>query len=102
VGSGAAHISGLLTGTGLLNVTTAVSLQGDYNNDGKVDAADYVQWRKNPGAFGGDPAGYNTWRNNFGLPGAGSGLGGAAVPEPATLLLSLVMMIAPFVGRRKR
>jgi hypothetical protein len=39
---------------------------GDYNTDGKVDPADYALWRKNPTAFGGDPAGYNTWRTNFG------------------------------------
>jgi autotransporter-associated beta strand protein len=93
-GSGAAHITPLLTGTGLLDVTTAAAgLPGDYNNDGKVDAADYVMWRKNPAGFGGNPAGYNTWRANFGKPpGAGSGLGGSAVPEPTTLLLTLVMV----------
>ena len=28
-------------------------LTGDYNEDGKVDAADYVVWRKSPGDFGG-------------------------------------------------
>jgi hypothetical protein len=31
-----------------------------------VNAADYVLWRNNPGGNGGDPAGYNTWRANFG------------------------------------
>jgi hypothetical protein len=39
---------------------------GDYNENGTVDAADYVRWRNDPGSFGGDPAGYNTWRGNFG------------------------------------
>jgi len=34
-GSGAAHITSLITGTGLLNVTTAASLAGDYNGDAK-------------------------------------------------------------------
>jgi fibronectin-binding autotransporter adhesin len=104
-GSGAAHITSLITSTGLLNVTTATSLPGDYNNDGKVNAADYVMWRKNPGAFGGDPAGYNTWRANFGAGGAGAGssLGTGAVPEPTTLLLSLVMVGSMLVaGRRQR
>src|SRR4051812_25155371 len=37
---------------------------GDYNGNGKVDSADYVKWRANPGGNGGDPAGYNTWRAN--------------------------------------
>jgi fibronectin-binding autotransporter adhesin len=104
-GSGAAHITPLITSTGLLNVTTATSLPGDYNNDGKVNAADYVMWRKNPGAFGGDPAGYNTWRANFGAGGAGAGssLDTGAVPEPTTLLLSLVMVGSMLVvGRRNR
>jgi hypothetical protein len=65
-------------------VGTTPNTPGDYNLDGKVDAADYVLWRKNPGAFGGTPGGYNAWRANFGTgTGAGSGLGGAgAVPEP--------------------
>jgi len=103
-GSGAAHISPLLTGTGLLNVTTLVSggVPGDYNNDGKVDAADYVTWRKNPAGNGGDPAGYITWRQNFGLPGSGSGsaLGGAAVPEPCGLVMLLVGVATAAVCRR--
>jgi hypothetical protein len=43
-------------------------LEGDYNGDGGVDAADYVWWRKNDG---GNPAGYNTWRANFGATGGG-------------------------------
>lgn len=51
-------------------------LTGDYNNDGSVDAADYVLWRKNqgknatlpndstPGNVGQDD--FLTWRNHFG------------------------------------
>jgi hypothetical protein len=103
-GSGAAHITSLITSTGLLNVTTATSLPGDYNNDGKVDAADYVLWRKSPGTYGGTPGGYNTWRANFGTggPGAGSGLdGGSAVPEPATLLVGLGMACSALFLRRR-
>jgi hypothetical protein len=41
-------------------VDAAPPLGGDYNGDGSVDAADYVAWRDNPAAHGGDPAGYNT------------------------------------------
>jgi fibronectin-binding autotransporter adhesin len=102
-GSGAANITPLITGTGLLNVTTAVSagVPGDYNGDGKVDAADYVTWRKNPAGNGGDPAGYTTWRQNFGLPGAGSGLDAGAVPEPIGVGLVL-MGFAAFGAVRRR
>ena len=32
-------------------------LAGDYNSDAKVDAADYVLWRKNPADSGGDRPG---------------------------------------------
>jgi hypothetical protein len=68
----------------------SAGVPGDYNVDGKVNTADYVLWRKNPGAYGGDPAGYNTWRANFGNPpGNGSSLGDAGtVPEPGTILLA--------------
>jgi fibronectin-binding autotransporter adhesin len=78
------------SGMGVLTVVD-VGLDGDYNGDGRVDAADYVVWRKNPAAFGGHPAGYNTWRANFGTGGGGSGAlsGHAAVPEPTTMLLLL-------------
>jgi hypothetical protein len=64
------------------------ALDGDHNGDGKVDAADYVAWRKIPAAFGGDPDGYNTWRENFGAGGpGGGGSTGGPVPEPAGLAL---------------
>jgi hypothetical protein len=83
--------------------STNASLTGDYNGDGKVDAADYVLWRKNPANFGGDPAGYNAWRGNFGAggPGAGSSLGGASVPEPSSIALVAFGLIALVGGRRR-
>jgi autotransporter-associated beta strand protein len=96
------------SGTGIITVGAA-SLPGDYNGDGKVDAADYVLWRKSPGSFGGDPAGYNTWRTNFGSgsPGSGSGLSAAAVPEPGSLSLvifaiSSVLATSGGVFRRRK
>ncbi|MCI0748817.1 MAG: PEP-CTERM sorting domain-containing protein [Verrucomicrobia subdivision 3 bacterium] len=75
---------------------------GDYNEDGSVDAADYVVWRKAsdlmlddlPNDNDGDgPVGaaeYALWRENFGgpLPGGGSSLG--PVPEPASALLMIL------------
>lgn len=74
-------------------------LNGDYNHDGKVDAADYVVWRNDPANNGGNPAGYNTWRANFGAT-LGSGLGdAAAVPEPATCCL-FVVALSLYTGRR--
>jgi hypothetical protein len=58
-----------------------MSLAGDHNQDGKVDAADYVLWRTSDGS----PGGYNAWRGNFGVAAFGGGNVGSrsAVPEPA-------------------
>jgi hypothetical protein len=70
----------------------AAGLPGDYNQNGTVDAADYVVWRKTDGS----QAGYDVWRTNFGrTAGSGSSLA-AAVPEPQSLLLLLVAV--PFYG----
>ncbi len=82
----------------------SAGLAGDYNGDGKVDVADYVIWRHNPGAHGGDPAGYNAWRANFGAVGAGNGVGaGAAVPEPSSLCLLTFGLVGAWLGlSRKR
>ncbi|MEO1497136.1 MAG: autotransporter-associated beta strand repeat-containing protein [Planctomycetota bacterium] len=84
--------SQLLT-DGLISIE--VTLPGDYNLDGTVDAADYTVWRDNLG----EPAGalpsdvdggaigqaqYDTWVSHFGqsLPNSAT-----AVPEPTALLL---------------
>jgi autotransporter-associated beta strand protein len=75
---------------------------GDYNSDGKVDAADYVVWRKNPGAF--PPDAYQVWRANFSIPpgaGAGAGLDGGAVPEPGTWVLMICVLIGAISSRRR-
>ena len=82
-------------------------MNGDFNNDGKVDADDYIIWRKNNGTNNalvndsglGTPVGlahYTLWRSNSGKPpGSGSGalVDGSAVPEPSGLLLALLGII---------
>ena len=73
-------------------------IPGDYNQNGIVDAADYVVWRKN---FSGDQTKYNTWRTNFGAslgPGSGAAIPSAeplsaAVPEPATVVLMIFAVV---------
>jgi hypothetical protein len=76
-----------------------LGLPGDYNDDGVVDAADYVIWRKMLGtnddlsgngdeteASAGvvDQADLDYWKEHFGdTPGAGTG-GATAVPEPVS------------------
>ncbi|TWT97723.1 PEP-CTERM motif protein [Botrimarina colliarenosi] len=64
-------------------------LRGDYNSDGKVDAADYTLWRDGGGAADGNldgavnTADYFVWSANYG---ATSASNAAAIPEPTTLL----------------
>lgn len=90
---------------------------GDYNNDGTVDAADYVVWRNQLGQGTALPntdptdtdntvtqAEYNFWRSRFGSA-AGSGSGvlqeNASVPEPTSLAL-LAAGVGALVSRRRR
>jgi hypothetical protein len=91
----------------------APGIAGDYNNDGSVDAADYVVWRKNEGTMNtlpNDPHGetigaeqYNTWRTNFGMMTGGGGIGGGApIPEPASLMLAVAVAIGWWSLNRSR
>jgi hypothetical protein len=74
-------------------------LEGDFNGDGAVNAADYVVWRKTDGT----QAGYNTWRMNFGRTAGGGAATSAAVPEPGTVgLLLLAAVGAVRLGDWKR
>ena len=63
---------------------------GDYNQNGTVDAADYVVWRN---TIGGQFA-YDAWSARFGsTSGSGSGFAsGSSVPEPSPgVLISLAI-----------
>jgi hypothetical protein len=70
---------------------------GDFNGDGRVDAADYVVWRKTNGS----PAGYNDWRTNFGrTSGSAAGQVAGAVPEPTAVALAAIGLL--FVATKRR
>jgi autotransporter-associated beta strand protein len=88
------------TGNLLLTTTATGVLPGDFNNDGKVNAADYVVWRK---TMPGNAAKYNEWRANFGNPpGSGSGLSDdGSVPEPNALALVVLGAMALAASRRR-
>jgi probable HAF family extracellular repeat protein len=78
---------------------SAPTLSGDFNDDGTVDAADYVVWRHGLGSAY-TQTDYDIWRANFGqtagnspsLPSAESL--SAAVPEPGGLLLVATALAA--------
>jgi hypothetical protein len=119
VGSSTAHgtISEAAVGTIIRTNLTASTLP-DYNDNGLVDAADYVLWRDTSGQQGAglaadgnndgrvDQADYDLWRASFG---AGVGAASAAaltaanlaVPEPNTVLL-FTLGIALVCGRARR
>jgi hypothetical protein len=93
--------------------TLAPLVPGDYNDDGKVDAADYVVWRKHEGTMTtlpNDPHGgtigalqFDTWRANFGaMAGSGGGSRGATVPEPSAFLLVVTVLAVFYSSTRFR
>ena len=81
-------------------VREAAPLAGDFNNDGQVDAVDFVQWQ---GAFGGASGRQGkdllAWQREFGTVLSNS-VATATVPEPASLALAALGLLAR--GRRRR
>ena len=102
----------------LTGATLIVPLQGDYNDDGVVDAADYTVWRDSLGstvdlAADGDGSGtidtgdYQVWRSNFGSSNTAGELAAAVVPEPATAIgmmcgLTWILFIRADATHRRR
>jgi arabinan endo-1,5-alpha-L-arabinosidase len=97
----------------------SVPVAGDYNNDGTVNAADYVVWRnlqgtesllpnRNPGLDGEiGMADYEYWQasfgNSFGQSRGGTrGSGTQQVPEPNTLTLLAGIIVAGLAAGRPR
>ncbi len=98
----------------LLQVPALGILPGDYNGNGKVDAADYTVWRDNlaadesvlpPGSTNDgsgfvDAGDYATWKANFGTnPAAFNGVDAANVPEPNALILLAAMVSGAWILR---
>jgi hypothetical protein len=97
LGGAAASIFDLIVGgTSVILQTISAGLPGDFNNDGTVDAADYVVWRKSNGT----PQQYADWRANFGASSDGSSASSAiselAAPEPSSIVL-LAFLWGPIV-----
>lgn len=118
-GSVLAYLEFEHTGFRLATSAAAVSVAGDYNGNGAVDAADFVMWRDHLGTtyqllneVAGTTPGtvtaedYSAWRARFGnTSGSGSGLASmAAVPEPNVSAIAIVgVWLAawiPLIGAR--
>jgi hypothetical protein len=98
-----------------LQISSLVTNDADFNDDGFINAGDYPAWRKfNPLATGatqitGDANGdgdnddndYLDWKATYGQssPGAGGG-GSGAVPEPTGFVM-LLLGLAALAGRRR-
>jgi hypothetical protein len=101
-----------------INSAAPPGVPGDYNSNGKVDAADYVVWREHlgtsfqlPNEVAGTTPGtvttedYNAWRGGFGSTletGSGAGLVAGVVPEPGTFVYLVIAALAgtSFMARR--
>jgi hypothetical protein len=90
-----------------LVVAAPPGVAGDYNGNGVVDAADYVLWRNGgplqnevdaPGTV--NAADYTAWRARFGNTSGSGSLGGGVVPEPTSLALVAIGLVA-VCGRRR-
>ncbi len=98
----------------MLQIPVTVTLPGDYNANGRVDAADYVAWRRALGTLTtlpNDntpgwvvPTDYNVWRANFGrTAGAALAAGTAAtVPEPTSFTIAAFCALSIFVSCQMR
>lgn len=105
---------GLLVAPGAVNYVTDDELEGDYNGNGVVDAADYTIWRNTLNsttdlrADGNnnemiDDGDYQVWKSNFGASGSGSaGSELASVPEPASWALVLISLVLLGMRREAR
>jgi hypothetical protein len=113
--NGEAYHLSYAAGTGgndlvLLPGAAPVGVPGDFNDDGFVDAGDYVTWRKGilpandePPA-GAGPEDYDTWFEQFGSDGPGSGgspTGDGAVPEPSAMLLAVIALFGISVAVKR-
>ena len=100
-----------------LVAVSAAGPTGDYNDNGVVDAADYVVWRNtfgqaaSPSGSGADgnangtiDAGdFDFWKTKFGNSVPGAGLGAiAAVPEPGTLSLTIALISVVLCNGNRR
>ncbi len=102
---------------GIVDYVTGGGIVGDYNGDGVVNLADYTVWRDNlggvslpnedpsqsPGVV--DSADYLVWKNSFGASAVslmGSVSSTSTIPEPASMLLAVGLLIGLLPRKQQR
>ena len=101
LGSGLTWDTSQLYTLGIISVLGPNGLAGDFNQNGVVDAGDYVVWRNS----GGSQAAYTQWRMNFGRTAGSGSTAGQLIPEPASAVIafgSLFALAASRLGRDNR
>jgi hypothetical protein len=84
-------------------------LAGDYNDNGTIDAADYVVWRQNVNTSNSIPndktpqsvmqEDYTVWRANFGRSAGSALLINTAIPEPTGIFMVFAGLFLIFLHR---
>ncbi len=95
IGSGADNETSLITGSGLLMVSTLAGLAGDFDNSGRVDGLDFLLWQQNPSV-----GSLSDWEANYGMT-APIAANASAVPEPSSAVL-LLAGLGLAISRRRR
>jgi hypothetical protein len=100
------------TGKATIDFTVSSGMTGDFNNDGSVDAADHLVWRKSLGQTGTNlPADGNTdnkvddedyamWRSHYGETVYADPLISAAIPEPLAAVVVVEAVLLMLFRRR--
>jgi len=97
----------------LSDYLSVLPLAGDYNNDGRVDAGDYLVWRKLAGTGGPlpnetaspgvvDEDDYVVWRSNFGSSLNDGSSTATSAPEPSGVSLILLGRLLTFSRSRRQ
>ncbi len=78
----------------LYNAAISVVVPGDFDSDGDVDGADFLEWQSDDAT----PAGLTTWQDNYPTSALSAT---ASVPEPATFTMILTIGVGLAAMRRR-
>jgi hypothetical protein len=77
----------------------SVTHPGDFDNDDDVDGRDFLRWQRKQSPNNGNLADLQAWQTNYGYNGSLTAV--QAVPEPATVMLLIVVSCAASLSRKR-